>query len=490
MSRLRGLSIRARMAAAATAAVALVLVAGGIATVATFADRERSSLDRELERRAQGPAGRVALPAPRPGAFEQGPGEPGGGPGGGPGGPGPGGLLADSGSFVRVLGDGEVLRTAGDVPDEGLPDRPDAGFDTVDADGGKWRTLTIELPHRAGAFGAVEEPLLQFGADAGPLEDRIDSMQQRVALISALGIALAAVLAGMLAGPALAPLSRLRRAVAGVTTTRDLSRRLPEGDAGREVDELAHGVNEMLARLERSSAETEHALEATRRFAADVGHEVRTPLTSMRANLDAVRRNPTMAEAERRAVLDDIAREQEDLVAVLDALQALARGDAAAALPREPVDMADVADAAVEAARRRHPDAAVKLIAGEGEHRVTGWPDGLRLLVDNLVENAVRHGGSHVDVRLDRRQDHSLLLTVDDDGPGIPEADRGRVFERFVRGGNSTSPGSGLGLALVAQQAQLHGGDVSVGESPGGGASLRVLLPAEGPEYLGGSAAT
>jgi two-component system, OmpR family, sensor histidine kinase PrrB len=318
--------------------------------------------------------------------------------------------------------------------------------------------------------------VIQFGADAEPLEDRIDSMQRRVALISALGIGVAALLAGMLAGPALAPLSRLQRAVAGVSTTRDLSRRLPVGDGGREVDDLAHGVNEMLARLEHSAAETERALEATRRFAADVGHEVRTPLTSMRANLDAVRRNPSMPEDQRRATLNDVAREQEDLVAVLDALQALARGDSAAALPREPVDMAEVLDAAVLAARRRHAEAQIELSAAEGEHTVKGWPEGLRLLADNLIENAVRHGGRQVDVGL--AHDHGLLeLTVDDDGPGIPPAERQRIFERFTRGAQATAPGSGLGLALVAQQAQLHGGLVEVGDSAAGGARFRVRIP-------------
>jgi len=367
------------------------------------------------------------------------------------------------------------------VPAKGLPARPDPGFETVDAGGGKWRTLTIQLPPRQGVFGTISEPLIQFGANAQPLEERIDSMQRRVALISALGIGLTVILASLLTAPALAPLSRLRRAVAGVTSTRDLSRRLPEGGAGREVDELAQGVNEMLARLESSSAETERALEATRRFAGDVGHEVRTPLTSMRANLDAVRRNPSMSEDQRRAILDDVAREQEDLVAVLDALQALARGDAAAALPREPVDMAEVLDAAVEAARRRHPAARVELTAGEGEHLITGWPDGLRLLVDNLIENAVRHGGTAVGVGLERDHAGTLLLTVDDDGPGIPEADRARIFERFARGPDARSPGSGLGLALVAQQAQLQGGSVEVGDSGAGGARFTVRLPQAQP---------
>jgi two-component system, OmpR family, sensor histidine kinase PrrB len=469
------LSIRARVTAAATAAVALVLIAGGLLTVATFADRERSSLDRELESRAQGPAARAVRPAPEPGMFDVGPGPEGRGGGGKPG---PPHLLAESGSFVRVVSDGQVLRAEGDVPDEGLPASSDAGFATVDAGGGKWRVLTIPVQLPPG-FGGSSEPVIQFGADADPLESRIDSMQRRVALISGLGIALTVILASLLAGPALAPLSRLRRSVAGVTTTRDLSRRLPEGDAGREVDELAHGVNEMLARLESSSSETERALETTRRFAGDVGHEVRTPLTSMRANIDAVRRNPSMPEAERRAVLDDVAREQEDLVAVLDALQALARGDSAAALPREPIDMAEVIDSAVEAARRRHPGAHVELDAAEGEHMITGWPDGLRLLIDNLIENAIRHGGERVTVGLERH-DGTLLLTVADDGPGVPAGERERIFERFTRGAQAgSSPGSGLGLALVAQQAQMQGGDVTIGDSPAGGALFTVRLPGE-----------
>jgi two-component system sensor histidine kinase PrrB len=120
----------------------------------------------------------------------------------------------------------------------------------------------------------------------------------------------------------------------------------------------------------------------------------------------------------------------------------------------------------------------VGLIAGEGEHLITGWPEGLRLLVDNLVENAVRHGGSRVEVGLRRASGGALLLTVDDDGPGIAEADRERIFERFARGPDSNSPGSGLGLALVAQQAQLQGGSVEVGDSEAGGARFSVRLPA------------
>jgi two-component system, OmpR family, sensor histidine kinase PrrB len=491
----RPLSVRARVTIAATAAVALVLIGGGILTVATFAQRERSSFDRELERRAQGPAGRPAefltpalggkgLGERGPRGGERPPGDVSDGrsvsegtsPEAGIGGP--PGLLAESGFFVRVIENGQVVRAAGDVPDESFPISEKTGFETFESGGRSWRTLTIGPPSRirSGADELVRRA--QFAADLDPLENRIGEMRSRVALISGLGIGLAAVLASLLSGLALAPLSRLRRTVAGVTSTRDLSHRLPESDAAEEVSELARSVNEMLTRLENSTAETESALEATRRFAADVGHELRTPLTSIRANLDALRRNPTMPEPDRRAILEEVAAEQRDLVTLLDALQALARGDAGAALPRESLDFADIVDAAVESARRRHPEARIDLSSPDERQQVNGWPDGLRLVVDNLVENAIRHGGSNVRIGLRRTSvGGDLLLSVEDDGPGVPGVDREHIFERFQRGSGAIGPGSGLGLALVAQQASLHGGNVEVGDSPLGGASFEVRLP-------------
>jgi two-component system sensor histidine kinase PrrB len=489
----RPLSIRARVTIAATAAVALVLIGGGILTVATFAQREHSSFDRELERRASGPAGRPPefrhrddrshrgstdeRPAPDQGVGQP---PPGGTSGvsieGGP------GLLAESGFFVRVISNGQVVRAAGDVPEASFPIPTKQGFDTIEAGGHKWRTLTV-LPASSPAIDAggnlAQEA--QFVADLGPVEDRIRSMRTRVALISGLGIGLAGVLASLLSGLALAPLSRLRRTVAGVTTTRDLSNRLPDQDAAEEVNELARSVNEMLTRLERSTAETESALEATRRFAADVGHEIRTPLTSIRANLDALRRNPSMPDADRRTILEEVAVEQSELVTLLDALQALARGDAGAALPRGLLDFAEIVDAAVESARRRHPASQIELSSPEERQQLEAWPDGLRLLVDNLIENAVSHGGPRVRVGVHRTDGGAMvLLSVEDDGPGVPAVEREHVFERFQRGSGAVGPGSGLGLALVAQQASLHGGSVEVGDSPMGGAAFEVRLPLAG----------
>jgi two-component system sensor histidine kinase PrrB len=478
----RPLSIRARVTIAATAAVALVLIGGGILTVATFAQREHSSFDRELERRASGPAGRppeflerAGRPAPDSREHRGPPRSAGVSIQGGP------GLLAESGFFVRIISNGQVVRAAGDVPEASFPIPTKDGFDTIESGGHKWRSLTVLPPSSPpGQDGGNIVQEAQFVADLGAVEDRIGSMRTRVALISGLGIGLAAVLASLLSGLALAPLSRLRRTVSGVTSTRDLSNRLPDEGAAEEVSELARSVNAMLTRLERSTAETESALEATRRFAADVGHELRTPLTSIRANLDALRRNPSMAEPERRAILEEVAAEQRELITLLDALQALARGDAGAALPRAELDFADVVDAAVEPARRRHPGARIELSSPDERQPVNGWPDGLRLVVDNLLENAIRHGGSRVRVTLRRTGGGKMLLSVEDDGPGVPSVEREHIFERFQRGSRAVGAGSGLGLALVAQQASLHGGSVEVGDSPLGGALFEVRLPLAG----------
>lgn len=279
-----------------------------------------------------------------------------------------------------------------------------------------------------------------------------------------------------LAGVALRPLASLRAAAEGVASTRDLATRLPQGDGPEEVDALAGSLNAMLARLQESSAQVEATLEASRRFAAEAGHELRTPLTSMRTNLEVLAASPHLT-GEEQQVLADVTREQARLLALLDGLQRLARGDAAEAVPRTRLDLADVVDAAVASARVRHPRTTIAFTSPE-EAPVDGWPDGLRLLVDNLLENACVHGrpDGRVEVALDVDQ-QGLQLTVDDDGPGVPAPERERVFERFVRGRQARAPGSGLGLALVAQQARVHRGSVTIDSGPLGGARVTLRLP-------------
>jgi two-component system sensor histidine kinase PrrB len=477
----RRASLQLRVAAAATLGVALVLLVVSLVTVTTFANRERSSLDTQLQERAQRPGpglrGLVGGPGGEVGQVEPGgPGPRGGGPGGPPpgvearGNPPP--VISTGGaSFVRLIVRGQAAAAGGNIPST-FPVPNSAGLSTVTAGGDRWRMAARRLP------GLGPDSWLQVAAELKPLDDRIAELRNRLIVISAAGILLAAIVAWALGALALRPLRELGRAVSGVSGTTDLSKRLPTGTAPEEVDAVAGDVNAMLGRLQRAVGETERALSATRQFAADAGHELRTPLTSIRANVDALARNPGMEPRERQAALGEVADELARLVALLDSLQALARGDAGAALPRAEVDLVDLLDAAVTSARRRHPGVTMRLRAPEGPAELEGWPDGLRLLADNLLENAARHGrpGGEVDVSL-AADDGGWRLAVDDDGPGVPAGERQRIFERFARGAAAGPDGFGLGLALVAQQATLHGGDVAVGEGELGGARFTVRLP-------------
>jgi two-component system sensor histidine kinase PrrB len=138
-----------------------------------------------------------------------------------------------------------------------------------------------------------------------------------------------------------------------------------------------------------------------------------------------------------------------------------------------------VLDAAVYAARRRHPAVAYELVVTAGSSLLQGWGGGLRLLVDNLLDNAALHGrpGGRVLVSLARERD-ALVLRVDDDGPGVPPEERERLLEPFARGDGAVASGTGLGLAIVSQQAALHGGTVRLDGSPLGGLGAEVRLPA------------
>jgi two-component system sensor histidine kinase PrrB len=467
-------SLRVRVALAAIASVALILLAVGALLVRGFERSERSALDDRLRQRA-GPAARAAPVALPPGERPPGERPYGGRPPDPPPGvdraglpaPPPPGFLRGSGDATRLLVGGEVVETIGDPRAASLPIREEPGFDTVHGDGGSWRTFVAPVRQPPGAR-------VEVLASLGPLDARVARLRRRLVFLGGLGLAGAAAAGWLLSTAALRSLERLRGAARSVSSTEDLSVRLPSGGGPVEVDEVATALNAMLARLEASSAETIRALEATRRFAADAGHELRTPLTALGTNLDTLSRNPELGPGERARVLDNLQAEQQRTVALLDALQSLARGDAGAVMEHREIDIAELADQALASARQRHKDVDFTLEAG-GSPRLVGWEQGLRLAIDNLLDNAALHGGRQVRVSVVRADD-AAHLTVEDDGPGIAVAERDRVLERFVRGAAAEAPGSGLGLSLVDQQAALHRGRVTIGESPLGGARVELVL--------------
>ena len=453
-------SLRGRVALMATLALAAVLLLVGAGALTSFSDRERQRVDQSLENR---PPRELARALATSGGFPQRPDRPPPDDEFGP------SALRPQGEYVRLTVNGETVRGV-DVP-EGLPVPDGPGLRTLDAGGVEYRSLA-----RTVAPGT----LVETGVDLSEVQARIDELRNRLLLVGLAGVLLVAAVSWWLAGIALRPLARLGEAAGEVGGTEDLSRRIEAGSGVTEVETLTESINSMLARLEASSEETRKALDATRRFAGDAGHELRTPMTSLRANIGTMRRNPDIDAADYEAALEQMDLDSARMMRMLGTLQTLARGDAAAALPKQRVELTGLVGSAVGAARSRHPDITWKLDSPAAEIEMSGWADGLMSMLDNLLENAARHGsrGGEVTTTLSASQGR-IELMVDDDGPGIEPDRREQLFERFERGDSGGREGTGLGLSLVRQQARLHGGDAVAEESPAGGARFRVTLSAD-----------
>jgi two-component system, OmpR family, sensor histidine kinase PrrB len=376
-------------------------------------------------------------------------------------------VLTATGSSLRLTLGGRVLLDTGAPP----PSRPRLrqGLQTFESGGRRYRAYVTPL--RDPGLGGLAR--LEVVTALGPLEHRLLALGLFALVAAAAGVWLAA-------GLVLRPLRRLRTVASSVAEDEDLDRRVPPGGP-TELRSLAASFNAMLARLGRSAADRTRALAATRRFAADAGHELRTPLTSVQATISTLERHLDLPAERRAEMLGDALAEQRRLVELLDGLQALARGDAGPVEFTE-VDLAEVVDAAAAAAVERHPGVNLSAELPETPVAIEGWEPGLRLLTDNLVENAVRHGrpDGQVRVTLDAAApgEGGAVLIVDDDGPGIADADRERIFSPFARLHATNGEGSGLGLALVEQQVRHHGARIEVGESPLGGARFSVRFAA------------
>jgi two-component system sensor histidine kinase MprB len=314
------------------------------------------------------------------------------------------------------------------------------------------------LAHGAGRYGAVQValPLTQ-------VDDALSHQLLLLVIIAAAGIALAALLGLLVARTALAPIARFTRQTEAIAANPErLDSERVDVHGGDELARLAQTFNNTLDALERS-------VQSQRNLVADASHELRTPIATIRANLQLMRDEELLSAADREALRRDVIEELDELTALVGDVVELARGTKLAGEPAE-VRVDQIVSGAVERTRRRAPQLAVTasleptLVHGEG--------DRIARAVANLLDNAAKYGqsGGAIEVAL-----AAGTLTVRDHGPGFHEEDLPFVFDRFHRARDARSqPGSGLGLAIVRQAADAHGGFVRASNASGGGALLEI----------------
>jgi two-component system OmpR family sensor kinase len=262
--------------------------------------------------------------------------------------------------------------------------------------------------------------------------------------------------------------------------TGDLSQRVEPDDTRTEVGRLGGALNAMLAEIERAFAERLAAEERLRQFVADASHELRTPVTSIRGYAELFRRGAGDRPEDLAQVMRRIEQEGKRMGELVEELLLLARLDQGLPLERQPVDLAAVIDAAVDAARAADPERPIT-VDSHGPLVVRGAESRLRHVVDNLLTNARVHtpAGTPVHIRF-AAEDGEVVLEVADEGPGVPAEEADRIFERFYRTDRSrtrSQGGVGLGLAIVRSVVEAHGGAVGYRPRTGGGSVFRVVLP-------------
>jgi two-component system OmpR family sensor kinase len=346
---------------------------------------------------------------------------------------------------------------------------------------GRWQVLSLPTQDQ----GASVSVALPLGAD-----DATRRLTVVTLLVGSAVVGVAALLGGVAVRRSLRPLTAVEHTAVAIARG-ELSARVPEGGQDTEVGRLTRALNGMLARIEDSIRQRDASQDRMRRFVADASHELRTPLASIRGFAELHRQGAVPAE-EVPATFARIEAEARRLGVLVEDLLLLAKLDEQRPMQRRDVDLAVLAvDAggdvrALDATRR----VTVRALDGSGvlPVHVVGDPDRLRQVLTNLVGNAVRHTppGTPVEIAVGAVPESpdgpaSAVLEVVDHGPGIPVDERARVFDRFSRldvSRHRGTGGTGLGLSIVAAVAAGHGGRVEVVDTPGGGATLRVVLPA------------
>jgi two-component system, OmpR family, sensor histidine kinase MprB len=436
-------SFRARLTLVAAAAVAIAIAVGSVAVYFVVRSELRGEVDDSLRERAA----EAQIRAGRGGGFS---------------------LFLPSVPFGGATGAGQIVAAEkGVLPESGaeLPIDDRARSVAAGATAPYFEDLRIE-GYRLRVFTTQIAPGFAVRLPRA-LEETDDTLARLRWILFAVGLVGVGVAVGLglaVARTALAPVRRLTEAAEHVTETQDLSRRIDA--AGQdELSRLAGSFNTMLGALERSQS-------AQRQLVADASHELRTPMTSLRTNVEVLARAGELTADDRRVILGDVVAQLDELTELVGDLVELARDGERPAEEMVDVRFDELVADAVERARRRAPSTEFRTKLEPTV--VRGAPERLHRAVANLLDNAVKWSPP------DRPIDVVVAggeLRVRDHGPGIPEEDVDRVFDRFYRAPSARGlPGSGLGLAIVRQIAERHGGRVSAERPADGGALLRLDL--------------
>jgi two-component system, OmpR family, sensor histidine kinase MprB len=446
------MTLRTRIAGAAGLAVALAVIAVSVAVYLGVRNELRDEVDASLHGRADALAEFARRNAERAPDVPR---EPFGGPEGYV------QVVRPSGRLLRRASSGETLPVDARAHEIA---RNGSGEELVDrtVDGLHLRVLTSGLGEGGGAI-QVARPL-----------DEVDRQLDRILLVllfvGAAGVALGAGLGALVARTALAPVASFTRRTEELAADPDPSERM-EVTGQDELTRLARSFNSTLDALERS-------VEAQRHLVADASHELRTPIASLRANIQTLEEADRLPAGEVEALRADLVEELDELTALVGDIVELARGS-------KPDELADDVrlDRIVEAVAERAQVRAGERVGFRVELEPTvvrGEPQRIQRAVANLVDNAVKWSPAGGSIELVVKDGE---LSVRDHGPGFVDADLPHVFERFFRSEAARGlPGSGLGLAIVRQAAEAHGGFATAANAPGGGALLRVSFGVPAPE--------
>ena len=381
-------------------------------------------------------------------------------------------LGSGAGIVQRITADGSVDSPPGALPTKQIPVSDQARNVAAGTAPSFVNTVEIGDEH----FRVLTAPLEQGGAiqlarSIEPIQSTLTQLRVLLIIISCVGVLLGVLVGFLIARAVARPIEQIADEVDQVTETEDLSTRIePQGSS--ETKHLAERFNLMLEQLGQTQAALASSLNAQRQLVADAAHELRTPLTSLRTNIELLGERDKLSEKDQKELLTDVEQQLVELGLLVSDLIELDR-DPSDQSEFEQISLDELVQEAVERARR-YSRSAVYTVHTEPT-TVNGSPDRLSRAIDNLLVNAAVHGSGQIDVAVNAEG-----VTVRDHGAGIAEADLPQLFDRFYRAPDARSrPGSGLGLSIVKQVAEWHGGTVAASNDPDGGARFELKLPVD-----------